>query len=93
MSASTVFLASFPLWCGTIAIKKRSGKRIHPCFTPVSTLNGSVSSLLDDSALKVFVQGPDDGDTFLRVAIMSKNLPEGVSVQAVEGLLKSTKTT
>ncbi|KAH3738090.1 hypothetical protein DPMN_044707 [Dreissena polymorpha] len=30
----------------SIAIEKRSGERIHPCFTPVSTLNGSVSWLL-----------------------------------------------
>ncbi|KAH3692510.1 hypothetical protein DPMN_194351 [Dreissena polymorpha] len=32
--------------------------------------------VVDDSALKVFVQGPDDVDKFLRDAIMSQNLPE-----------------
>ncbi|KAH3861150.1 hypothetical protein DPMN_024078 [Dreissena polymorpha] len=33
----------------------------------------------------------DDVDKFLRYAIMSQNLPEGVSVQAVEGFLKVHK--
>ncbi|KAH3893790.1 hypothetical protein DPMN_017941 [Dreissena polymorpha] len=36
--------------------------------------------VVDDSALKVFVQGPDDVDKLLSDAIISQNLLEGVSV-------------
>lgn len=42
-------------------------------------------------ALKVFIEGQDDLNQFLRYAVVTQDLPERLTVKAVKGLLEIDK--